>query len=80
MVADGRPVVDARVRFKGRAEFTTTDSEGQFELQRPDQAKLPLRITASKVGYYIRGAEIPAERQCRNGVGTSDPAAARAGR
>ena len=53
--ADG-PLSGARVRIKGKADCTTTDSAGRFQLPLPKDHVG--RITVSQDGYYIGGATI----------------------
>jgi hypothetical protein len=56
VVADGRPVAGARVRFKAHADSVLTDSAGRFRL--PSTAGFADRLTASKPGYVIAGAPL----------------------
>jgi len=51
------PVAGARVGIKGRRQRVKTDAEGHFTL--PVDAPPPLRIVASKEGYYIAGINWP---------------------
>jgi nitrate/TMAO reductase-like tetraheme cytochrome c subunit len=54
VLAGGRPLADARVRFKGQATSSLTDESGRFTLRRP--STMSTRITAWKNGYFIAGA------------------------
>ncbi len=53
VVAEGNPVDDARVRFKGVRDFGLTDKNGRFELRGPGE-----RITAWKEGFFIAGGVV----------------------
>jgi hypothetical protein len=50
------PVPGATVRFQGDAQHTLTDTDGRFSLTRTDGDLT--RVTASKEGYLIRGADL----------------------
>lgn len=51
------PVAGARVRRKGSRRSTLTDQDGWFELPEPRHGSASSTITASKIGYYIEGAD-----------------------
>ena len=62
VLENGQPVPQARVRWKGRSESTVTDDAGRFVLPYPADVNGPLKLTASKVGFFITGSEVPRER------------------
>lgn len=47
------PVAGARVRFRGREEFTLTDEAGRFSLPMPDRI---VAVSAWKEGYFVGSA------------------------
>lgn len=53
----GRPVSEARVRFKGHAEFVLSDSAGKFQLNWP-QGLQDAILTAAHKDYIISGQNI----------------------
>ncbi|MBM4082886.1 MAG: carboxypeptidase regulatory-like domain-containing protein, partial [Planctomycetes bacterium] len=57
VVSDGaKPIAGATVRLRTTSIVTTSDDQGRFTLGVPDKT-WPVRVTASKDGYYIRGAD-----------------------
>jgi hypothetical protein len=59
VVADGRPVRDARVRVQTTAHVTHPDDAGRFHFP-PSDCPSGGRVTAWKEGYFIAGAPLDA--------------------
>lgn len=53
----GKPVEGAIIRIKGTPLHTFTAPDGTFTLEIPADFTPPLRVTATKAGYFITGAQ-----------------------
>ncbi len=62
VIADGQPIAGARVRWQARPESCITDAEGRFELPDLSSVTPARRVTASKVGFFIAGTDVPVPR------------------